>query len=754
MTNHIMDHTSSSALLWLAITISLWLDASLQLQLVSVAAFSTKVSGRCSASPQLRRCQSTLLHTAYAAAETNRCGGPFSLFMSTKDRRDLHGEPIQPSTTTEQQLQKRFEEAMQRRKERRSQYECSASDSDQIGDPLSVMDEATLISPNEIKASSTKDVIGNDEERSIGVATSHETEDGEDEDIESKDRDGYESKDRAANIEHEEVNQQTSKRQRQPKLVDEDNFVQANAERSSPKSSRPPKNRERRDEVNGRESSNNYRDRGYHDEDRYSWDNPYVEYNDGMDYNDYDQGYSSRSTPACEWETYRSTSILFPPQLDPTRNNGIPVRPKAIIHFVGGTFFGSYPRKFYSTLLEDIACKCEAVVVATPIPLVLPGKGLVNQLEKWMFDEGGSNDDWDRRRTRNSIENTNPLDHSSLSETIQKEFNNAYRDVILDEYCSDYVNEEEVEDFMKGVPIVGVGHSLGARIQAISCSHPRISNRYLSMGKGNQLIRSGRDGMIYLGFANWGASSSIPGVATLDRTVRRKKQGRQEQDRKGGVGRRDDVRGDRSRRRRRTGTKYDARRRYSQYDRYDAEDLDLADVFSDVVSGVANGAKQIGEALTPESEDLEFSPTPNELWDDLSSLDGRYNRNCKNSLIVQFDQDPIDQGSRLARTLLAACNAELNSTSIEEKDDQRKSASHDVKFARLSGGHLTPVSFRDGISKLLPRGAVSLLSSSFNFILKQLDDERVGKSSQRQRKEVKDVADTVASYVKSLTIDA
>ena len=41
------------------------------------------------------------------------------------------------------------------------------------------------------------------------------------------------------------------------------------------------------------------------------------------------------------------------------------------------------------------------------------------------------------------IESTNPLDHMSSSETIQQEFNNAYQNVILDEYCSDYVNDEE-----------------------------------------------------------------------------------------------------------------------------------------------------------------------------------------------------------------------------------------------------------------------------------------------------------------------
>ena len=107
-----------------------------------------------------------------------------------------------------------------------------------------------------------------------------------------------------------------------------------------------------------------------------------------------------------------------------------------------------------------------------------------------------------------------------------------------------------------------------------------------------------------------------------------------------GAGRRDDVWDERSPRRRRSGNN-GRRDRYGRNDRYyDEEDLDLSDVFSDVVSSVAKGAKQIGEAITPETEDLEFSPTPNELWDDISSSDGLYSQSCHNNLIVQFDQDP------------------------------------------------------------------------------------------------------------------
>lgn len=488
--------------------------------------------------------------------------------------------------------------------------------------------------------------------------------------------------------------------------------------------------------TSAKQLTRDYSRRDYRHE--YSRDNPLTDDYDGYDEREeYEDSNPSRSKQGCEWETYRSTSILFPPLPSDTD------KPKAILHFVGGTFFGSYPKKFYGSLLEDIATKCEAVVVATPIPVILPGKSLVNRLEQWMFDEG------DIRGDRGKEGETNPLDHVYMAESVQREFNNAYRDVILDEYFGDFVDDPVVETFMKNTPIVGIGHSLGARIQAVSCSHPHVSNRYLSMGKGKRLIRSGRDGMIYLGFANWGASSSIPGLEQLERTVKKKEKAQEAESqsrdrrREDGAGRQDDVWAERStRRRNRTGYDESTKRRYSRHDRYDAEDLDITDIFSDVVTGVAKGVNQISEALTPDAKSLEFYPTPDELWEDLSpQTNDVYRKACQNNLIVQFDQDPIDQGSRLTRTLLA-------SSSQDEPTDHPPA---DIKFARLQGGHLTPVTLQDGIAKFLPKGALSLVSSSYDFILQQFDDERTGKSSQKQRQEAKDVADTVASYIKSLT---
>ena len=631
------------------------------------------------------------------------------------------------STTTEEQLQNRFQEAMQRRKQRRAPSQEQEVEYDVSSENTSADFDAAGISKSDVDVdegpSGIEEPIDDDMIVTTEADTSSEPLDTAEKNLEKS-------------IMRED--ERIGSHHRRGRIDASDDYSDyEDAKRTSQKTARSHNKRVPRyeEEDNERQQSNEQ----YKQED-YSRSNRY--YNDVESYDDYNQG----STPSCDWETYRSTSILLPPEkLDA---NGIPIRPKAILHFVGGTFFGSYPRKFYGSLLEDIALKCDAVIVATPIPLVLPGKGLVNQLEKWMFDEEGGQR---KRRSKDESDTNNPLDHSSLAETIQNDFNNAYRDVILDEYCSGYRNEKDVEGFMKNVPIVGIGHSLGARIQAISCSHPRVSKRCLAMGKGNRLVRSGREGMIYLGFANWGASSSIPGLETLDRTVRKreksKQQEKQDRTRGGGVGRRDDVWDERSSARK---SRSEGRRRNGRYNRYEAEDLDLVDVFSDVVSGVANGARQIGEALTPEAEDLEFSPTPNELWDDLSSSGGRYSQSCQNNLIIQFDEDPIDQGSRLTRTLLAAYKAELDLTSLDEVGSSNNEHMHDVKFARLSGGHLTPVTVQEGIAKILPRGAVSLLSSSYDYVLRQLDDERAGKSSQKQQRQVKDVADTIASYIKHI----
>ncbi len=116
-------------------------------------------------------------------------------------------------------------------------------------------------------------------------------------------------------------------------------------------------------------------------------------------------------------------------------------------------------------------------------------------------------------------------------------------------------------------------------------------------------------------------------------------------------------------------------------------------------------------------------------------------------LIVQFEDDPINQGLRLARALLAARNADGGSpknamtgaiAAPEDDNDCRQDqmpAAHGMKFARLLGGHLMPVTLRGDIARMIPGGAISLLSSSYDFILGKIVDNGGGQ---------------VASYIRSL----
>ncbi len=83
--------------------------------------------------------------------------------------------------------------------------------------------------------------------------------------------------------------------------------------------------------------------------------------------------------------------------------------------------------------------------------------------------------------------------------------------------------------------------------------------------------------------------------------------------------------------------------------------------------------------------------------------------------------------------LLAARNAAggipknaMTGAIAEPEDDNdrhqdRTPAAHGVKFARLSGGHLTPVTLWGDIARMIPGGGISLLSSLYDFILGQID---------------------------------
>jgi Protein of unknown function (DUF1350) len=76
-------------------------------------------------------------------------------------------------------------------------------------------------------------------------------------------------------------------------------------------------------------------------------------------------------------------------------------RPSAVLHFVGGTFFGSLPKIYYRSFLEGLVRNTQCAVVVTPIPVTLL---------------------------------RSPLQHISLGRKLQSSFETAWKSVLEDEY--------------------------------------------------------------------------------------------------------------------------------------------------------------------------------------------------------------------------------------------------------------------------------------------------------------------------------
>ncbi len=328
------------------------------------------------------------------------------------------------------------------------------------------------------------------------------------------------------------------------------------------------------------------------------------------DYEDYDEesdAWHDETEPALqrdvlEWENFETdegtAQLLLPPPSV--------ALPTTVLHFTGGTFFGSAPALWYRRLLEDLVRNTQCAVIATPIPVTLL---------------------------------QSPLEHVSLAKRVHRQFQLAWRDVLLDEYGSDIAR----------VPVCAVGHSLGARLMIVleTLQRPQpiwAPPKYKAM--------------VLLSFTNYGASAGIPGVNQLRKSSQRIEEEQQSAQPRSASRKSSGV----SNRR-----KYDF---YEDEDDYedDEDDEEWAEILQDFKDSVAQQTLKVRQALTPALRDLEFYPSPTQLWEALASP-GRYT--IPETLIVQFDQDEIDQSAKLT-------------TAIQNFTD--------IKFARLRGTHLTPVS--------------------------------------------------------------
>jgi Protein of unknown function (DUF1350) len=321
-------------------------------------------------------------------------------------------------------------------------------------------------------------------------------------------------------------------------------------------------------------------------------------------------------------------------------------RPRAILHFVGGTFFGSTPRVWYRKLLEGIVRNTQTACIVTPIPVTV-------------FQS--------------------PLQHIQLSKRIQSALQYAWSNVLEDEYGPDN---------LKGVPLCGIGHSLGSRLLTVlttanqNKNHNNNNNNQQQRRRRQQTYNDSDSGsippykaLVLISFTNYGASAGIPGIGTLlkqsrkqERTIKvnNERQRYQNARKARNVWWLDDN----------DNNDYNDDDDDDDYDDYDDDynkkedtDADWAEIMNELQSVLQQQASRVKKALTPPSKDLEFFPTPDQLWKAIRE-DGRYS--VKDTLLVQFDNDPIDQSSQLAQLLY-----NTNSST--------------VKFARLRGTHLTPI---------------------------------------------------------------
>ncbi|CAJ1918829.1 unnamed protein product [Cylindrotheca closterium] len=373
------------------------------------------------------------------------------------------------------------------------------------------------------------------------------------------------------------------------------------------------------------------------------WDEPKENDGRGGVYKVYFDGEVDAAETHLDWETCsdgdtEALVLLPPPSVE---------RPTSIIHFVGGTFFGSAPKLWYRTLLEGVARNTQSAVVVTPIPVTLL---------------------------------KSPLNHVNLGKKLRRSFCMAWRDVLEDEYG-------DIDD----IPVCGLGHSLGARLMVVLTTLTRNQPVDVPPFRSFALIS----------FTNYGASAGVPGIYALSRESKI-------QERKAEVSE--------SRKRQRSARR--SRDTRWMDDEFDDEIDEEWDELVDELGGIMqNSASKVKTALTPRSDDLEFFPTPDNLWKALD--DKRYD--IPETLVVQFDDDEIDQSAKLAQTL-----HNTNSTN--------------VKYCRLRGTHLSPVTISESESGGW-LGFTSTASKSIERIIRGQSKKKAEEATMR------DLISSLARYI-------
>mmetsp|Transcript_45039 Transcript_45039/g.70605 ORF Transcript_45039/g.70605 Transcript_45039/m.70605 type:complete len:547 (+) Transcript_45039:189-1829(+) len=183
-----------------------------------------------------------------------------------------------------------------------------------------------------------------------------------------------------------------------------------------------------------------------------TWDNDET---DGLE-KDSGRGWSEQT----EWLKIAGCDVCLPKDkrkpLDGDRFTGV-------VHFIGGAFLGVVPKQAYRVLIEGLVAKARVVVIATPC------SGLAG------------------------------MDHYKAAYEAAFKFQGAAV-ALQGELGKDVF-------YLQDYPVIGVGHSLGCKVQLLVNSVPDARGA----------IERSRAANVFLAFNNYGAKESIPVLTQLNK---------------------------------------------------------------------------------------------------------------------------------------------------------------------------------------------------------------------------------------------
>jgi len=353
------------------------------------------------------------------------------------------------------------------------------------------------------------------------------------------------------------------------------------------------------------------------------------------------------------------------------------VAPRGILHFIGGAALGAAPRSVYSLLLERIASLTNTIVITTPVSIT--------------------------------------LDHATLAESTARAFDDC-RLNHLPLLLNNSIN-------VFSLPVIGVGHSLGAKIHAILAADPQVR-----AAAGVRLAN------VLISYNNFPAETSIPLLTQLASSSSSRSSSSKSASGSGGGGDVGDVlrtASEIARAARGFSSVFDVMMNQKQQQQqsqsaassWTAGFEEVGRQFG-VFESIAGQLEELEELLRAADDGdrrLEFEPAPSEL-DKL--IDEHY---CVvNNLIVQFKGDRIDQSDALVNAIRRRFLPSLLSRPKSNTDTHNttnddggggggggENGAEDINpvvFRQLSGNHLTPATPRfdvDSVMRTVEQGLAS-----------------------------------------------